>query len=644
MRGWIAIVTLGLLAAVIYRPGLAGGYLFDDYPNIVDNPGVKPADASLSSLVRVAISSPSSEFKRPLSSLTFGANYLATGDDPYWMKVTNLVIHLLNGLVAFVLSRALLRRLASRAGATNSHRTDLSAAIVAGAWLLLPINLTGVLYVVQRMESLANLFVLTGLAGYVLTRERMQNRRTMRDLIAAVLWIIVPCCLGLMAKETAVMLPLYAFATDWIVFGLRSSFPTVETPTRDRRLHVVYIAILWLPMVAGLAWILPGLLRPSGWSTRDFTLGTRLLTEARVVLDYVGWTLIPTPGALSFYHDDIVVSQSLTSPWTTLPSILGIGVLIAAAWFTRRTFPSIALGLTWFLACHLLTGTILPLELVYEHRNYFASLGLVFALTPLLAQPAIFAKGRRWSPSLQRLGPVVMVLLIGLWAGMTGFTAAAWGTPLTLARELAARAPRSPRAQYELGRTYIIYAKYDASSPFFDKAYPPLETAAALPDAGILPEQALIFLNARMHRPIEKAWWDSMETKLRTRKVTVQDESALSSLVQCDHTQQCDLPADQLTRVFLAALSHPERSPRLVAVYGDFAWNALGDHELGARMLADAVQGKPGEPAYRITLIRMLVVLGRHDEARMQRDALAAMNVGGELSSDIADADKLLGD
>ncbi len=42
--------------------------------------------------------------------------------------------------------------------------------------MLLPINLTGVLYVVQRMESMANLFVLLGLIGYVAGRRRMLAR------------------------------------------------------------------------------------------------------------------------------------------------------------------------------------------------------------------------------------------------------------------------------------------------------------------------------------------------------------------------------------------------------------------------------------------------------------------------------------
>src|SRR3546814_4880875 len=63
------------------------------------------------------------------------------------------------------------------------------------------------------------------------------------------------------------------------------------------------------------------------------------------------------------------------------------------------------------------------------------------------------------------------------WTTLTAITAYAWGNPLRLAEDLVARAPMSPRAQYELGRTYIIYSHYDPASPFTRLAYSPLEKA-----------------------------------------------------------------------------------------------------------------------------------------------------------------------
>jgi len=627
-QGWWLLLAALIVTLAIYWPGLSGGFLFDDYPNIVDNHGVQPQDASFSSLVGAALSSPSSEFKRPLASLSFAANYLISGIDPYWMKLTNLVIHLLNGLLVFLLARALLK--ISPAVSTD-QRAGVIAALIAAGWMLLPINLTGVLYVVQRMESMANLFVLLGLLGYVAGRRRMlfvssegdaatATSSTTRGFVLCVASILACTGMGVLAKETAVMLPLYAVLIEWLMLGFRT-----QTGRRDKRLIGLFIVVLLLPIIVGLVWLLPQVFNPGYWSTRDFGLRTRLLSEARIVVEYIRWTLLPTPDALSFYHDDFPISTSLLKPWTTLASIVFLGAVVALMVWLRKRHPLAALGIGLFLGCQLLTGTILPLELIYEHRNYFASFGLLLAIVPLLAAP------RGETLALPR-----HVLLGGLllcWATLTALTAYAWGNPLRLAEDLAGRAPQSPRAEYELGRTYIIYSKYDPTSPFTKLAYAPLEKAAALPESSILPQQALIFMNSRMHLPIRDAWWDSMITKLKARRPGVQDESSLGALTQCDREHSCDLSKQRMTEAYLAALSHPNPSARLLAMYGDYAWNVLNDHELGERMTVDAVKTAPNEPAYRITLVRMLAAEGRRDEAHAALKALQSLDIGGRLDS-----------
>ena len=709
------LLAIALIATVaIYWPGLHGTWLFDDYPNIVDNKGVQPADASTPSLVRAALSSPSSEFKRPLASLSFAANYLASGLDPFWWKLTNLVIHLLNGLLVFWLTRLLSRVAMFAVQATptaspramGTRRSDITAALIAGAWMLLPINLTGVLYVVQRMESMANAFVLLGLIGYVIGRQRMlsdapsgtfasQSHDSFRSwrqrgLLLCLISITVPTALGLLAKETAVMLPLYTLLIEWALFrfhgrqpGMPATSVDAKSRSRDSRVISLFIAVLALPMVTGLAWMGPRLLDPATWATRSFTLGTRLLSEARIVVDYIGWILLPTPSALSFYHDNFQLSTGLLTPWTTLASIACLLALLAFAVWVRPRRPLVALGIALFLGCQLLTGTILPLELIYEHRNYFASFGLLLAIVPLLAAPrsapatveahpvpdAISASVHEASRaecastrSLPLAGATSVaiecnqpdalpfalpryVLLVGLllcWTALTAFTAYTWGDPLRLAADLAARAPQSPRAQYELGRTYIIYSRYDRSSPFTPLAYAPLERAAALPGSSILPEQALIFMNARMGLPQKDTWWDSLVAKLKARPLGVQDESSLGALTQCAREGHCDLPADRMVEAFTSALSHPNPGAHLLATYGDYAWNVLDDHALGERMIREAVQASPDEPAYQITLIRMLAAQQRTAEATSALKQLESLNTGGRLNSSLNELRKLL--
>jgi predicted Zn-dependent protease len=216
-------------------------------------------------------------------------------------------------------------------------------------------------------------------------------------------------------------------------------------------------------------------------------------------------------------------------------------------------------------------------------------------------------------------------------------TAIAWGNPLALAEALAARAPNSPRAQYELGRTYIIYSGYDRSSPYTQLAYAPLERAATLPNSSILPEQALIFMNARMHLPVKPAWWHSMIDKLKKHKPTVQDESSLGTLTQCVRTDQCQLSQQYMLQAYLMALSHPAPSARLLAMYSDYAWNVLDDRSLGLSMITSAVKAAPSEPAYRITLIRMLIAMGQKSDAQSALKQLESLNYGGRLDSTLAE-------
>jgi len=700
---WLLPIAL-LITAAAYWPGLSGSWLFDDYPNIVDNPGVQPHEVGIPALVRAALSSPASDFKRPLASLSFAANYLASGLNPWSWKLFNLVVHLLNGVLVFLLARMLLLAVGAASAATSAdakvaaeaaptameQRTGMLATLIAAGWMLLPINLTAVLYVVQREESMANLFVLLGLIGYVAGRQRMLRCRSapcarmllesappqdssQRSLAHRVrsytegVWggfwlcatsLILSTIIGLLAKETAAMLPLYAFLVESILFRFkRAPLSVGARPGRDNapdeavvahrvrsygewewRITGLFVVVLAMPLLAGLTWLLPNVLNSASWATRDFTLGTRLLSEARIVCDYIVWTLLPTPQALSFYHDQFHISTSLLSPWTTLISVLGIAALVVLVFCLRRRKPLVALGVALYLGCHVMTGTIIPLELVYEHRNYFASFGVLLAVVPWLAA----VPSEAVQPSMRRLRwllprRTLLACLLLWWTGLTATTAWNWGDPLRLAQELATRAPDSPRAQYELGRTYIMYSHYDPASPYTRLAYAPLEKAASFPESSILPQQALIFMNSRMDLPLKPQWWDSMIAKLKARKPGVQDESSLAALAQCARDGACSLPTDRMAQAFQAALDHPKPSARLQATYGDYAWNALNDHALGAQMIESAVKIAPGEPAYRTTLVRMLVAQGQYSEARRQIQALQTLNIGRRLDRDIVE-------
>jgi len=623
---WIALVVAVMVALTLatYMPGFGGGFVFDDYPNIVDNPAVQPSSASIAKLTAAALSSPSSDLKRPLSSLTFAANYLVGGLDAGAMRFTNVLIHLANGLLLFALMR---RLLAITASSTDERSRTLVAGAAATAWLLLPINATAVLYVVQRMESLANVFVLIGLLGYVGARTRGDGGA--RTTVRCLSWIAIPTVTGVLAKETAILLPLYAVCVELVVFRFRRRDGGIA-----RGIAWMHGLLLVPPLVAGALWLGPGLFDPRTWATRDFTLATRLLSEPRVLVDYLWWTVAPTASSLSFYHDDFQQSTGLLQPVTTLGSMVLLVALAVAAWRARGRRPLFALGIAFFFACHTLTGTVLPLELIYEHRNYFASIGVVMAAVDLCM--AMHRSVTNLPVAAKRAVILIPALLIGWDLYVTTATAMAWGNSLSLAEELARRGPRSPRAQYELGRAYIIASRYVRDSPYTRLAYGPLELAATLPGSSILPEQALIFMNAKMRLPIKDAWWSSMVSRLKERPATVQDESSLDALATCLRDSSCAFPVARLDEAFKAALSHERNSARLFAMYASFSWASLRDHLTAVRYQRAAVDASPREAAYRIGLARYAVHMGDIDELTRQIDALGPLDIGGRLEPDLA--------
>ena len=620
----VALLTaLAALTVAVYWPALYGGYIFDDSFYFVENTTAHVTSLRLGDWVAAAVSQAGLHQFRALSMLTLAANYYFTGLDPFWVKLTNVGIHVLNGVFLFLLTRALFR-LNAECARDNSFRArarDVTAACVAGAWLLLPINLSGVAYVSQRMESLANLFVFAALFAYLyFRRDEFLGRPRPLALGLSVLFGML---IGFSAKESAVLLPLYTACAEFSITGFRNRDGRYSRPVL-----VVHALLLLLPFLIGIAWI-------SSWdfrsvaNVRDFSVGERLFTEPRVLLHYIQWTLLPNLNDLTFYHDDFPISHGLTDPPTTLFSIAALLALGMAAIWQRHRRPLLCLGVLWFLAGHAMTATIIPLELVFEHRNYFPSAGLLIAMGSLLAsEHGLLGKGLR---------ATIGGAFIALFAFTTLLRAQEWSHPLRLAFSEAEKRPGSARAQYELARTLIAAAGDDQSSPLIAESRRVLERDALLPGSGIAPLQALIYLNGRAHQPIDPAWWQTIDERLGAHAPSQTDIQALIFLYHCQRRQICVQQPQELMHAFATALERSGGNALLVSAYAEFAVNELGEVELAGRLFRELVATHPQLPVYRVDLARFLIATGQYAEAAHAIDDLAALNQFGSLDPIIAE-------
>ena len=182
------MVLLPAFILVIYFPGLGGGYVFDDFSNILQQPAVAMHEFSWDSIRNAALSMN----YRPIALASFGLNHLAAGFDPYYFKAVNLVIHIINTLLLFTVIRLLLSYLLGEEIAEGKKST-LMAAAISLAWALHPVNLTNVLYIVQRMNSLSALFVLAGMLSYIKGRTSLDATPLKGWLLmAASIFIFLP--------------------------------------------------------------------------------------------------------------------------------------------------------------------------------------------------------------------------------------------------------------------------------------------------------------------------------------------------------------------------------------------------------------------------------------------------------------------
>lgn len=619
---------------VVYSPGLSGPFLFDDFPNIVNNQHLRMSALTFDQLLSAAFSSKAGPLYRPIAMASFALNRYFTGLDPYWFKLTNVMIHLACGVLVIVLSRLLLASYREqRAPWLSPRRVRWIALLLATAWIVHPLNLTAVLYVVQRMVSLASFFMLASICFYVVGRRRQLADRSGWAFI----WIAAPVAgvLGLFSKEIAALIPLYLAVIETVIFRFRSARAPV-----DRSIVLFFSLSLIIPFLIGLGWLLthfePFLHRYNG---RSFNITQRLMTEARVLMLDVKWTLIPNVRNLSLYHDDIAISTGLFAPITTLLSLVAIVVMFAGAWPLRRRAPLITLGILWFFAGHALESTILALEIVHEHRNYLPDYGILLAVFSLLLLPS--AETRK----LLRAGGALGLVFTGLLAGATWTRASQWSSRLSQTYYEARHHPDSPRATYSYAAVEADLAMHGKlENP--DQAFDDLETSR-INSSNIMPNVALIMLASTLKQPIKDMWITDAAHKLSTAEITAEDIDALDKLVRCTYST-CKLPVEQVRSIFEAVFSNPEVSKHsynyanILTIFINYLTHQNADLKKLIYLMYQVVDAQPQIPQYRVNLANALLANGDVENARIQIEALRKMNTIGELDKTIENLEALV--
>lgn len=596
----LAVPLLLVVTAAVFWPAVYGGFIFDDYPIFAENSAIHVTGWHWAEWQRVW-SWAHTNIQRPLAMLSYAFNY-ALGNDAFGFKVTNLCIHLLNTLLVLLFIKRLLRATwfqKVQDSSLNERHANYWALGIAAAWALHPLQVSTVMYVVQRMELLGFTFTLLALLAY--WRARQQQIKGLHG------WPWLSLCglltaIGYGTKETVLLVPGYMLLLELVVLRFAAAQTYVTHVWRG-----LFAIGCTLAVVIVVFYLLPRYSNAYAFAGRDYDAWQRELSQLRALPMYIGWSLAPLPSHLQFYYDNYTPSTDLLHPVTTLWGGLFLLGLAAVAILMRHRRPLIAFGIGWFFVAHALTSAPLPLELVFEHRNYPALLGIVLVLADVLL----------WiSQRLKSQVPVLLgLVLIANLCFLTTLRSLVWSSPFQLAVTLADYNQGSLRAAMDLARRFMAMSGGNPDSPLYSLCIKELERATRLPMDSPLPEEALLLIAAEHTDMPTKPLWDSFEQKLQNRPMVPDTYQVLHTLMNYRVNGTTTIDAQRLAQLYaIAAARNPTRQS-LQVDYAELSGAALHDPDLAIAHWGIALKLDSNIADYGPRLASYLVSQKRYKEA-----------------------------
>ena len=417
------LLFLVLLVGVMYARTLNSPFIFDDEPNIVSNYHIRMSKLSLKSLADAAFRSPAAQ--RPLPNISFALNYYLHAYNPIGFRLGNILIHITTGLLLYFFVKTTLSTPVLRFSA--DHRIWI-AFFTAAIWMAHPLQTQTVTYIVQRMNSMAAMFYVLAILLYARFRLSTQHGHKW--------WLLAGCILAallaLASKQIAATIPLVIVAYEGYFFRRASS-----------KIYLASVAACLL-LTVGIALFILGhssldrIL--AGYQQRAFTPVQRLLTQPRVVIFYLSLLFWPSPARLNLDHD-FALSYSLLNPFSTLLALAALVAFAVLAILTAKKQPLISFGIVWFFANLVIESSIIPLEIIFEHRTYLPS--MMFCLLLVLFVYRWFKPA--WP------GTVLLCFIVTVGAIWSYERNAVYADRIILWRDCVAKSPNKARPYNNLG-------------------------------------------------------------------------------------------------------------------------------------------------------------------------------------------------
>ena len=464
-RSGFAFLLLSVFILVIYSNTLDASWHLDDYHNITKNPWVRITDLSPDLLIKSLYAGhDGGEYKgntlfRPVPMLTFALNWYIGQKDVTGYHIVNIGVHIITAFFLFLTVYKLLET--PNITSKDKHDRYQIALLCAVLWAIHPIQIQAVTYIVQRMASMAGMFYVAGLYFYLKARECLSMPRK-------IWWVFLCVIMGAFAfcsKENSVLFPFSIVLVECLFFqDLASKKVKKWLLLTGGALLVLLFFVVFYYFDGKLFGFL------KGYGHRPFSFVQRLLTEPRVICFYLYQIFYPASFQFSIEHD-ILVSTSFFSPWTTLPAIGFLILLLTAGAYNIIKRPIWALAIFFFFLNHIVESTIFPLELIFEHRNYIPTM---FLFLPFIVGLVHFFESCKYKNQKKILGRTFLVLASAMLTFIAFGTYTRnfdWKTEASLWESAMQKAPNHARTYHNIASFYYQQTgQYDKAIDYHKKA------------------------------------------------------------------------------------------------------------------------------------------------------------------------------
>ena len=392
---------------------------------------------------------------RPFAYATFYANWLMEGFQPRGYRLVNIFIHLVGSIALW----ALLRRLLRGAGEVTSRWVSL---LTTSAFLLHPLGVESVTYIVQRFTSMACTLGLISLCLHFKALE--SSRRPMWQALS-----VLALLFAMLTKECSIVFPLLALGLDVLVIGtapraaLRRSLPLLLLLP----LIPAQVILASSTLNDGLAAVGPLHIVNS----RDAPIphAHYLFTQFIVIADYL--RMVIWPSGLNI-DPEWQLRERFADPGVLAALALHVLILAAAVWGYRRWRSDVRarlalVGLLWFYGAVFISSGLVPLpDLAADHRAYFPAIGVLITLACIIDVVRARLSALKASWLLPALAAGACIAL----GTTTWLRNDVWGSAERLWSDAAAKSPGKFRVWSNLGAVLSDNGRDDAAVPCFRKS------------------------------------------------------------------------------------------------------------------------------------------------------------------------------